>query len=125
MLENPAIDWFTATGADIGAILVAGWTGVSGGTGLDAARTLASSSATTYAAACTTPTLLIVHERDLRTPPNGTEAFYTLLKLHGCEAELLALPGTFHNGAIDLGRPGHRVAQNEALVDWLARHAPA
>ncbi|HTE59778.1 MAG TPA: prolyl oligopeptidase family serine peptidase, partial [Solirubrobacteraceae bacterium] len=125
MLENPAIDWFTSTGADIGAILVEGWTGVRGGTGLDAARTLARSSATTYAAACSTPTLLIVHERDLRTPPNGTEAFYTLLKLHGCEAELLALPGTFHNGAIDLGHPGHRVAQNEALLDWLARHAPA
>jgi dipeptidyl aminopeptidase/acylaminoacyl peptidase len=125
MLENPAIDWFTSTGADIGAILVEGWTGVRGGTGLEAAQTLARSSATTYAAACTTPTLLIVHERDLRTPPNGTEAFYTLLKLHGCEAELLALPGTFHNGAIDLGRPDHRVAQNEALLDWLARHAPA
>jgi dipeptidyl aminopeptidase/acylaminoacyl peptidase len=125
MLENPAIDWFTATGADIGAILVEGWTGVRGGTGLDAAQVLARSSATTYAAACSTPTLLIVHERDLRTPPNGTEAFYTLLKLHGCEAELLTLPGTFHNGAIDLGQPGHRVAQNEALLDWLARHAPA
>jgi dipeptidyl aminopeptidase/acylaminoacyl peptidase len=125
MLENPAIDWFTSTGADIGAILVEGWTGVRGGTGLEAAQTLARSSATTYAAACSTPTLLIVHERDLRTPPNGTEAFYTLLKLHGCEAELLALPGTFHNGAIDVGHPAHRVAQNEALIDWLARHMPA
>jgi dipeptidyl aminopeptidase/acylaminoacyl peptidase len=125
MLENPAIDWFTSIGADIGAILVEGWTGVRGGTGPDAARALASSSATTYAAACSTPTLLIVHERDLRTPPNGTEAFYTLLKLHGCEAELLSLPGTFHNGAIDLGKPGHRVAQNEALLDWLARYSPA
>jgi dipeptidyl aminopeptidase/acylaminoacyl peptidase len=125
MLENPAIDWFTSIGADIGAILVEGWTGVRGGTGLEAAQTLARSSATTYAAACSTPTLVIVHERDLRTPPTGSEAFYTLLKLHGCEAELLVLPGTFHNGAIDLGRPGHRVAQNEALLDWLARHAPA
>jgi dipeptidyl aminopeptidase/acylaminoacyl peptidase len=125
MLENPAIDWFTMTAADIGAILVDGWTGIRGGTGLDAATTLARTSATTYAAACTTPTLLIVHERDLRTPPIGTEAFYTLLKLHGCEAELLTLPGTFHNGAIDLGQPGHRVAQNEALLDWLARHATA
>ncbi|MCW3015946.1 MAG: peptidase prolyl oligopeptidase active site domain protein, partial [Solirubrobacterales bacterium] len=125
VLENPAIDWFTSTGADIGAILVEGWTGVRPGTGLDAAQTLARTSVTTYADACSTPTLLIVHERDLRTPPNGTEAFYTLLKLHGCEAELLTLPGTFHNGSIDLGRPDHRVAQNEALLDWLDRHAPA
>jgi dipeptidyl aminopeptidase/acylaminoacyl peptidase len=72
---------------------------------------------------CTTPVLLIHHERDLRCPPTNSDLYFALLKAAGrAPTEMLRLPTTAHNGASNLGNPGARVVENEALLEWLERH---
>lgn len=121
VVENPCVDWTIMLSSDIGLHLEP-WLGVKAGSGPEAAATFAGTSATTFAARSATPTLLIAHEHDLRTPRAGAEAFYTLLRMHGVEAKLLMMPGTSHQGSIDLGSPRVRVAQNVHLLDWFDTH---
>ena len=78
-------------------------------------------SAITYAHRCTTPTLLIQGERDLRVPAEQSEQFYTVLKASGCTVEMLRLPNSSHSESIG-GRLEVRRAQNEALLDWMNRY---
>lgn len=73
-----------------------------------------------YAHNCTTPTLLIQGEADLRCPPEQSEQFYTVLRSHGCIVEMLRLPGSPHGGASG-GPLEIRRAQNEGLLDWMNR----
>jgi dipeptidyl aminopeptidase/acylaminoacyl peptidase len=79
------------------------------------------SSPLTYAHRCTTPTLLIQGEYDLRCPPEQSEQFYTVLKATGCVVEMLRLPFSPHSGSIS-GPPEIRRVQNEALLDWMNRY---
>jgi len=74
-----------------------------------------------YAHRCTTPTLLIQGEHDLRCPPEQSEQFYTVLKANGCVVEMLRLPESPHMGSVSGPLPIRR-AQNEALLDWMNRH---
>lgn len=74
-----------------------------------------------YAHHCTTPTLLIQGEADLRCPPEQSEQFYTVLRSHGCIVEMLRIPGGSHSsggsGSLEMRR-----AQNEGLLDWMNRY---
>jgi dipeptidyl aminopeptidase/acylaminoacyl peptidase len=78
----------------------------------------------TYAHRCTTPTLLVQGEADLRCPPEQSEQFYAVLKANGCVVEMLRLPNSSHTGTIGGAVPARR-AQNEALLDWMNRHVLA
>ncbi len=75
----------------------------------------------TYAHRCTTPTLLIQSEHDWRCPAEQSEQFYTILRSHGCVAEMLRLPHMPHMASAG-GPPFIRRAQNEALLDWMQRY---
>jgi dipeptidyl aminopeptidase/acylaminoacyl peptidase len=78
-------------------------------------------SAITYAHRCTTPTLLVHGEEDLRCPISEAEQFHRVLRDVGCETELLRIPGCSHIGD-SLGPLSARRAQNEALLSWFQRH---
>ena len=78
----------------------------------------------TYAHRCTTPTLLVQGEGDLRCPAEQSEQFYTALKVNGCVVEMLRFPNSSHVGAVAGAIPTRR-AQNEALLDWMNRYVMA
>jgi dipeptidyl aminopeptidase/acylaminoacyl peptidase len=78
----------------------------------------------TYAHRCTTPTLLVQGEADLRCPAEQSEQFYAVLKANGCVVEMLRIPNSSHTGTIVAAIPARR-AQNEALLDWMNRYVGA
>ncbi|HYW26016.1 MAG TPA: S9 family peptidase [Terriglobales bacterium] len=78
----------------------------------------------TYAHRCTTPTLLVQGEADLRCPAEQSEQFYAVLKANGCVVEMLRIPNSSHTGTIVGAVPARR-AQNEALLDWMNRYVLA
>lgn len=75
----------------------------------------------TYAHQCKTPTLLIHGEHDWRCPIGQSEQFFTVLRAHGCIAEMLRFPESSHIGTL-IGVPRVRRAQNEALLGWFNQH---
>jgi dipeptidyl aminopeptidase/acylaminoacyl peptidase len=75
----------------------------------------------TYAHRCSTPTLLVHGEDDLRCPIGEAEQFHRALRDAGCHAELLRVPGCSHLGD-SIGPLSARLAQNEALVHWFGRY---
>lgn len=75
----------------------------------------------TYAHRCTTPTLLLHGEDDLRCPIAEAEQFYRALQDVGCITELLRIPDCSHLGD-SIGPLSARRAQNEGLIDWFQRH---
>jgi dipeptidyl aminopeptidase/acylaminoacyl peptidase len=66
-----------------------------------------------------TPTLVVVGERDVRTPLAESEQLYGALKLRGVPSALIRVPGAFHEMA---ERPSHSAAKAEAILDWFARY---
>ncbi len=77
----------------------------------------------TNAHKCTTPTLLIQHDNDLRCPPEQSEQFYTVLRDVGCEVEMLRMPGSPHSGSA-IGPLEIREAQNRAYLEWFGKYIP-
>jgi dipeptidyl aminopeptidase/acylaminoacyl peptidase len=75
----------------------------------------------TYAHRCTTPTMLVHGEDDLRCPISEAEQFYRLLRDVGCTTELFRIPGCNHLGD-SAGPLSARRAQNEALLSWFQQH---
>jgi dipeptidyl aminopeptidase/acylaminoacyl peptidase len=75
----------------------------------------------TYAHHCTTPTMLIHGENDLRCPISEAEQFYRVLCDVGCKAELVRVPDCHHMGDSS-GPLSARRAQNEALLRWFRRY---
>jgi len=73
-----------------------------------------------HAHKCTTPTLLIQGEDDLRCPMEQAEQMFTALKANGCETELLRMMACNH-GATIMGPLPLRKARMAAVKDWLAR----
>lgn len=117
--ENPFFNWFSMYGtSDTGL-----WQGptVMGGAPNEQRDNYERCSPITYAHRCTTPTLFLQHEADHRCPPEQTEQYYAILKANGVTAEMLRFPHTSHHGSL-VGPPSHRLAQNEALLDWMTRH---
>ncbi|MEV0561422.1 S9 family peptidase [Dactylosporangium sp. NPDC050588] len=75
----------------------------------------------TYADRITAPVLIIHSEDDLRCPMEQAQRlFFELFRL-GRPVELLLFPGGGHELSRS-GRPNHRIARFEAILDWLARH---
>lgn len=71
----------------------------------------------------TTPTLLLHSELDLRCPLSQAERYYSALKRHGVETELVVFPGENHELS-RAGRPRHRRQRFEVILDWLQRYLP-
>lgn len=70
-----------------------------------------------------TPTLVMHSELDLRCPLSQAERYYSTLKLHGVETELVVFPGENHELSRS-GRPRHRQQRFELILDWWKRHLP-
>ena len=116
--ENPGLNWFSNYGtSDTGL-----WAGPAmlGGHPHERPELYQRCSPVNHAHLCKTPTLLLQHEQDYRTPPEQSEQFYAILKANGVTVEMLRFPGTGHGGSM-FGPPSHRHAQNEALLDWMTR----
>lgn len=65
-----------------------------------------------------TPTLVIVGDRDLRTPDSEAEQLFDALQLRGVPTGLVLVPGAFHDMA---ARPSHAAAKAETVLAWFAR----
>ena len=74
-----------------------------------------------YAHRCTTPTMLLHGEEDLRCPISEAEQFHRVLCDVGCTTELFRIPHCSHSGD-STGPLSARRAQNEALLSWFGKH---
>lgn len=74
-----------------------------------------------------TPTLVVVGEKDLRTPVSEAEQYYQALQLEGKAPTAFALvPGASHGGIA--ARPSQAAAKAAAILAWFDRYrasAPA
>jgi dipeptidyl aminopeptidase/acylaminoacyl peptidase len=71
----------------------------------------------------TTPTLVMHSELDLRCPLSQAERYYSTLKRHGVETELVVFPGENHELSRS-GRPRHRRQRFDIILDWWKRYLP-
>jgi dipeptidyl aminopeptidase/acylaminoacyl peptidase len=67
------------------------------------------------------PVLIIHSEHDWRCPVEQAQRLFVALRLRGVPAEMLLFPGEGHELS-RAGRPSHRVARFEAILDWWGRH---
>ena len=66
-----------------------------------------------------TPTLMVVGERDVRTPVAEAEQFYGALQYRGVPTGLLRVPDAFHEMA---ARPSQSASRVEAIIGWFNRY---
>ncbi|HEX5380574.1 MAG TPA: S9 family peptidase [Phenylobacterium sp.] len=66
-----------------------------------------------------TPTLVIVGERDMRTPDSEAEQYYAALQLRGVPTALIKLPGASHGGFT--ARPSQSAAKASAILAWFEK----
>lgn len=71
-----------------------------------------------------TPTFVIHSEQDLRCPLEQAQRYYTELKRHGIEAEMLIFPGENHELSRS-GTPWHRRQRFEHILRWWAEKLPS
>jgi len=116
--ECPVTDWNGMVGSDIPQV-IARWMGSDPGTGPEAMALYAKVAPATYAADCTTPMLIIVHEADLRCPAGQGDVLYNALSMAGREVEMLRLPNMFHTGVYDVADLSGRIIRAEAVLEWL------
>ncbi len=74
-----------------------------------------------YASDMHTPVLLEHQENDLRLPVEQADQLFSALKVTGQDVTLVRYPGESHGMSRD-GKPWHRVARLEMLVDFLKTH---
>jgi dipeptidyl aminopeptidase/acylaminoacyl peptidase len=67
-----------------------------------------------------TPTLLVVGDQDLRTPPGDAEQYYQALQLRGVPTALIKVPGASHGGIA--ARPSQSAAKASAILAWFNRY---
>jgi dipeptidyl aminopeptidase/acylaminoacyl peptidase len=67
------------------------------------------------------PVLIIHSEHDWRCPVEQGQRLFVALKRRGVPVELLLFPGEGHE-LTRSGRPRHRLARFEAVLDWWSRH---
>jgi len=67
-----------------------------------------------------TPTMVVVGEQDMRTPPEESEQFYQALQLRSVPTVLVRVPGASHEGLAD--RPSQSAAKTAAILAWFARY---
>jgi dipeptidyl aminopeptidase/acylaminoacyl peptidase len=67
-----------------------------------------------------TPTLIVVGERDYRTPVSESEQYYTALKLREIPSSLAVVPAASHGGLA--ARPSQSAARVSAIIAWFDRY---
>jgi len=97
-----------------------GWFFADGLYGTDPTRRKAQSPLT-YVDQISLPMLIIHSEQDWRCPLEQAQRLFVALRRRGVPAEMLVFPGEGHELSRS-GRPSHRVARFEAILDWWARH---
>lgn len=78
----------------------------------------------TYVGNVKTPTMILVGDIDLRTPPEQTEQYYRALKMRKIPTAMVRLADEYHgfNGDFSLRHPSNRVAQILFLRAWFDRY---
>ena len=71
----------------------------------------------------TTPTLVVVGDRDFRTPVSDSEQYYQALQLKGVPTALVKVPDASHGGLA--ARPSQSAARVSAILAWFGKHAGA
>ncbi len=71
-----------------------------------------------------TPTFVVHSEEDLRCPLEQAQRYYTALKRHGVDAEMLIFPGETHELSRS-GTPWHRRQRFEHILRWWADKLPS
>ena len=71
----------------------------------------------------TTPTMLVVGDADLRTPPTQAEEFYGALQIRNIPTMMIKIPGASHSTFAV--RPSQSAARVNAILAWFARFDPA
>jgi dipeptidyl aminopeptidase/acylaminoacyl peptidase len=66
------------------------------------------------------PVLIVHSEHDWRCPVEQAQRLFVALKHRGTPVELLLFPGEGHEMSRS-GRPSHRVARFEAILEWFGR----
>jgi dipeptidyl aminopeptidase/acylaminoacyl peptidase len=106
--------WDSFTGSsDIGFFFTAGYAGT------DPER-VAAQDPLSFAHRIRIPMLLIHSEQDWRCPVEQAQRLFVALRGRGSDAELLLFPGEGHELSRS-GRPKHRLARFEAILDWWDR----
>ncbi|MEM8925630.1 MAG: prolyl oligopeptidase family serine peptidase [Actinomycetota bacterium] len=119
VIENPMIELFSMRRtSDVGPDLL---DEMLDGTPETAEARYRAHAPLTYAPQCTTPSLLVLGERDRRCPPDQGEQFHRALMAAGCTTEVVWLDEAAHADST-LGEHAVRATQNRALVDWMRRH---
>jgi dipeptidyl aminopeptidase/acylaminoacyl peptidase len=67
-----------------------------------------------------TPTLVLVGDRDFRTPVSDAEQYYQALQLAGVPTGLIKVPGASHGGLT--ARPSQSAAKASAILAWFERY---
>ncbi len=67
----------------------------------------------------TTPTLVVVGEKDYRTPLSESEQYYTALQLEGVDTALVTVPDASHSFT---ARPSQSAAKASAIIAWFDRY---
>jgi dipeptidyl aminopeptidase/acylaminoacyl peptidase len=88
--------------------------------GPDLARQ-AAQSPLNYAHQIDIPVLIIHSEQDWRCPVEQAQRLFVALKRRGVPVELLLFPGEGHELSRS-GRPKHRLARFQAVLDWWGRY---
>ncbi|GAA2612737.1 S9 family peptidase [Dactylosporangium fulvum] len=107
-----AIDSFTGS-SDIGWFFADSLYGAEGGS-------LVAQSPLTHVDKIEIPMLIIHSEQDWRCPVEQAQRLFVALKRRGRTVEFLLFPGEGHELS-RTGRPSHRVARFDAILEWFAR----
>ena len=67
-----------------------------------------------------TPTLVVVGDRDDRTPPSEADQYFAALQMRGVPTALVRVPGASHGGIA--ARPSQSAAKAGAIVAWFERY---
>lgn len=67
-----------------------------------------------------TPTLVVVGERDDRTPPSEADQYFAALQLRSVPTALVRVPGASHGGIA--ARPSQSGAKAQAILAWFERY---
>ncbi|WNB86877.1 alpha/beta fold hydrolase [Cellulomonas sp. ATA003] len=89
----------------------------------DAAGALAAQSPMAHVGDVRTPTLVIHSENDWRCPVEQGQRWFVELKRRGVDTELLLFPGEGHE-LTRSGRPRHRVARFDHVLQWWSTRLP-
>ena len=68
----------------------------------------------------TTPTLVVVGDRDFRSPVSEAEQYYQALQLRGVPTTLIKVPGASHANLA--ARPSQSAAKASAIIAWFDRY---